>query len=257
MSRDPRAAFDLSGEIALVTGGGTGLGLAIAGCFAAAGARVVIVGRREEVLAQAAAGIGERAHYLARDITDTARCVEVIDAAEAVAQGPISILVNNAGVHLKKPAIATSDAEFATVMQTHVAAAFSLSRECGRRMTARGRGSILFTSSMAAMMGLPLVVAYSAAKSAYTGLVRTLAAEYGPHGVRVNAIAPGWIASPMLDAALAGDPQRRAKILSRTPLGRFGEPNDIGWAAVYLSSPAANFVTGTILTVDGGAAAGF
>jgi gluconate 5-dehydrogenase len=257
MSRDPRAAFDLSGEIALVTGGGSGLGLAIAGCFAAAGAKVVIVGRREDVLAKAAAGIGERAHYLARDITDTARCTELVDAAEAVAKGPVSILVNNAGVHLKKPAVATTDAEFATVMQTHVSAAFALSRECGQRMTTRGRGSILFTSSMAAMMGLPLVVAYAAAKSAYTGLVRTLAAEYGPKGVRVNAIAPGWIASPMLDKALAGDPQRRAKILSRTPLGGFGEPDDVGWAAVYLSSPAAKFVTGAILTVDGGAAIGF
>ena len=89
-------------------------------------------------------------------------------------------------------------------------------------------------------------------KAAYGGLGARLAAEYGPQGVRVNAIAPGWIASPMLDKALAGDTARRAKILSRTPLGRFGEPDDIGWTAVYLSSPAAKFVTGTILTVDGG-----
>ena len=108
-----------------------------------------------------------------------------------------------------------------------------------------------------ALIGLPLVVAYSAAKSAYSGLVRSLAAEYGPRGVRVNAIAPGWIASDMLNAAFAGDPQRHAKVISRTPMGRLGEPDDVGWAAVYLSSPAAKFVTGMILTVDGGAATGF
>lgn len=110
---------------------------------------------------------------------------------------------------------------------------------------------------MASFMGIPLIVAYSAAKSAYVGIVRSLASEWGAHGVRVNAIAPGWIASDMLDKALSGDPARKAKILGRTPLARFGEPDDIGWAAVYLCSPAAKFVTGVVLPVDGGAAQGF
>jgi gluconate 5-dehydrogenase len=124
-------------------------------------------------------------------------------------------------------------------------------------MVARKRGSILFTASMTSLMGIPLVVAYSAAKSAYIGMVRTLSSELGPSGVRVNAIAPGWIQSDMLEQALAGDPPRKAKILGRTPLNRFGEPEDVGWAAVYLCSPAAKFVTGIVLPVDGGAAEAF
>jgi len=106
-------------------------------------------------------------------------------------------------------------------------------------------------------MGMPLVIAYSAAKSAYLGITRSLAAEVSPHGVRVNAIAPGWIESPMLRKALAGDEARSNKILGRTPMGKFGEPADIGWAAVYLCSFAAKFVTGMILPVDGGASMGF
>jgi gluconate 5-dehydrogenase len=124
-------------------------------------------------------------------------------------------------------------------------------------MVERRAGSVLFTASMASFMGLPQIVAYSAAKSAYLGVVRTLATEWGPSNVRVNAIAPGWIASDMLDKALSGDSARKARILGRTPLARFGEPEDIGWAAVYLCSPAAKFVTGTVLPVDGGASESF
>jgi len=124
-------------------------------------------------------------------------------------------------------------------------------------MVERKAGNILFTASMASLFGIPLTVAYSAAKSAYTGIVRTLAVEFGVHGVRVNAIAPGWIESDMMNKALSGDPARKAKILGRTPLHQFGQAEDIGWAAVYLSSPAAKFVTGVVLPVDGGVSIGF
>jgi gluconate 5-dehydrogenase len=124
-------------------------------------------------------------------------------------------------------------------------------------MIERKHGSILFTASMASLFGLPLVLAYSAAKSAYLGMVRSLATEAGAFGIRVNAIAPGWIESDMLRKALTGDEQRSRKILSRTPMQRFGDPADIGWAAVYLCSPAARFVTGVVLPVDGGASIGF
>ncbi len=106
-------------------------------------------------------------------------------------------------------------------------------------------------------MGVPLIVAYSAAKSACTGMTRALASEVSPRGIRVNAIAPGWIESPMLHKALAGDEGRKEKILSRTPTGTFGTASDIGWAAVYLCSPAAKFVTGIVLPIDGGASIGF
>jgi NAD(P)-dependent dehydrogenase (short-subunit alcohol dehydrogenase family) len=250
------SAFDLTGQTALITGGGTGLGFGMASCLAAAGAKVVLVGRRKDELTKACADIGAHAFALVGDVTKLETAPALVDQAEKLA-GPVSILINNAGVHLKKPATETADAEFAAVLQTHVFGAFALTREAGRRMIERKSGSILFTASMASVMGIPLVVAYSAAKSAYVGIVRTLATEWGPHGIRVNAIAPGWIASAMLDKALSGDPPRKAKILSRTPMNKFGDPEDIGWTAVYLSSPAAKFVTGVVLPVDGGAAIGF
>ncbi len=249
-------AFDLTGQTALITGGGTGLGLGMARCFVAAGARVVLVGRREAELDQACADLGAQAHALPGDITRLESVPALAAQAEQVA-GPITILVNNAGVHLKKPALQTSDAEFALVMQTHVNGAFALTREVGQRMVTRGTGSVIFTASMASLMGIPLVVAYAAAKSAYRGIVNTLATEWGPHGIRVNAIAPGWITSDMMEKALNNDPARKAKILGRTPLNRFGEADDIGWAAVYLASPAAKFVTGVMLPVDGGVAESF
>jgi NAD(P)-dependent dehydrogenase (short-subunit alcohol dehydrogenase family) len=257
MSRSlPALAFDLSGQTALITGGGTGLGFAMAKCFVASGAKVVLVGRRKEELERASASLGKNAFALVGDVTKLETAPKIIDRAEQLA-GAISILVNNAGVHLKKPAVETSDTEFANVLQTHVYGAFALTREAGKRMVSRKSGSVLFTASMSSLMGLPLIVAYSAAKSAYVGIVRTLASEWGPDGLRVNAIAPGWIASDMLDQALSGDPERKVKILGRTPLKKFGEPEDIGWAAVYLCSPAAKFVTGVVLPVDGGAAIGF
>ena len=154
--------FSLAGEHALITGGGTGLGLAMAQCFIAAGARVTIVGRRPEPLQAACQQLGANAAWLAADITDPARVATLISEAEAK-YGPLTILVNNAGVHLKKPAVVTSDAEFQAVIQTHLFAAFTLSREASKGMLARGRGSILFTASMTSFIGMTQVVAYSAA----------------------------------------------------------------------------------------------
>lgn len=251
-----QTAFDVTGQTALITGGGTGLGLGMARCLAAAGAKVVLVGRRKHELAKACAKIGANAFPLVGDVTMLETAPALVDEAENLA-GPVSILINNAGVHLKKPALETTDSEFAAVLQTHVFGAFALTREAGRRMVTRKSGSVIFTASMASLMGIPLIVAYSAAKSAYVGIVRTLAVEWGASGVRVNAIAPGWIGSAMLEQALANDPPRKAKILGRIPPGRFGEPDDIGWAAVYLSSPAAKYVSGVVLPVDGGAAESF
>jgi gluconate 5-dehydrogenase len=251
-----KTAFDLTGQTAFVTGGGTGLGFGMARCMAASGARVVLVGRRKDELAKACAEIGANAFPLVGDVTKLDTAPMLLDEAEKLA-GPVSILVNNAGIHLKKPALETADAEFASVLQTHLFGAFALTREAGKRMVARKSGSVIFTASMASLMGIPLVVAYSAAKSAYVGVVRTLAVEWGAHGVRVNAIAPGWIGSPMLEQALASDPARKAKVLGRIPQNKFGEPDDIGWAAVYLASPAAKYVSGVVLPVDGGAAESF
>jgi gluconate 5-dehydrogenase len=249
-------AFQLQHQTALITGGGTGLGFGMARCLAAAGAKVVLVGRRKQELDQAAAQIGDTAFALQGDVTDTAALPDLVREAEKLA-GPISILINNAGVHLKKPAVDTTPEEFLTVLNTHVIGAHALTRAVLPGMIERGNGSVIFIASMAALFGFPLVVAYSAAKSAYVGMVRTLATEVSGKGVRVNAVAPGWIDSVMMRKALDGDPARRDKILGRTPMGRFGDADDIGWAAVYLCSPAAKFVTGTVLPVDGGASIGF
>ena len=250
-------AFSLSGETALITGGGSGLGLGMARCFVASGAKVVLVGRREEELRKACEELGSAASYVSQDITQLERAAELIKRAEGASAGSISILVNNAGIHLKKPAVETTPPEFANVLQTHVMAAQALTHAILPGMIERKHGNILFTASMASLFALPLVMAYSAAKSAYLGMMRTLATELGTQGIRVNAIAPGWIDTPMLRKAVFTDAKRTEKILSRTPLNRFGDPEDIGWAAVYLCSPAAKFVTGIVLPVDGGASIGF
>ncbi len=249
--------FRLDGETALITGGGTGLGFGIAQCMAAAGAKVALVGRRKDELSKAAAEIGPRALFIAHDVTRLDEAGKLIATAEKLAGAPVSILVNNAGIHLKKTAVETTPEEFQSVLTTHVCAAHALSAAVVPGMIARGRGNILFTASMASLFGIPHVFAYSAAKSAYLGMIRALATEVSGQGVRVNAIAPGWIESPMLRKALAGDQARSEKILGRTPMNRFGQPADIGHAAVFLCSPAAQFITGVVLPVDGGVSIGF
>ncbi len=252
---DPKlsSAFSLEGETALITGGGTGIGFAIADCFVRAGARVVIVGRREEELQAAVAKLGDAASHICHDVTMLEGADELVKRAGA----PVSILVNNAGNHLKKRAIETSPEEFQSVMETHVLASHALTRAVLPGMIERGRGNILFTASMASIFGIPQVFAYTAAKAALAGMTRALAVEVSDKGIRVNSIAPGWIETPMTQKSVLADPPRFKHIIERTPMGRMGEPADIGWAAVYLCSSAAKFVTGSMLVVDGGISIGF
>lgn len=249
-------SFRLDGRIALITGGASGLGFGTAKAMTEAGARVVLVGRREEELKRACAELGDTSVYRRHDVRET-QAAEALAAELEESVGPVDILVNNAGVHLKRTVVETSVDDFNRVLQTHLFGAYALTHAFAPRMTARRRGHILFISSMAAFMAIPEVVAYSAAKSAFHGLVKGLVADLSPTGVRVNAIAPGWIESEMLHQALDADMPRRERILGRTPLGRFGEPRDIGRAAVYLSSDAGSFITGVVLPVDGGASIGF
>lgn len=248
--------FRLDGEVALVTGGGTGIGLAIARAMATAGARVVLASRRAELLQAAADEIGPQAAVVSCDVTEFTEAPHVAARAEKPF-GPITILVNNAGIHLKKPASQTTEEEFLAVLNTHVLGAHALTRALLPGMLERKHGSVLFILSMASLFGIPNVLAYTAAKSACLGMVRGLATEVSPSGVRVNGIAPGWIATEMSRRAMEGDPARKSKVLGRTPMGRFGEPEDVGLAAVYLCSRAAKFVTGAVLPVDGGASIGF
>jgi NAD(P)-dependent dehydrogenase (short-subunit alcohol dehydrogenase family) len=255
ISRD-NGPFRLDGEVALITGGGTGLGLAIARQMALAGAKVVLAGRRLAVLKEAAAGIGPQAGAVVCDVTRVKGAAQVVAKAEALF-GPVTILVNNAGIHLKKPAVETSEDELLAVLKTHVLGSHALTRAVLPGMLRRKHGSILFVASMASLFGIPNVMAYATAKSAYLGMVRSLATEVSPSGVRVNAVAPGWINTEMSRKATGSDPERKRRILARTPLGRFGEPDDVGTAAVFLCCPAAKFVTGVVLPVDGGVSIGF
>ena len=251
-----REVFSLEGQLAIVTGGGTGLGFAMASCFRAAGAREVITGRRAAVLEEDAQSLGAGVFAEQYDVTDFAAATGFIARMEERYGAP-SILVNNAGNHVNKSIEDHTLEDFDSVLATHVEGSFALTRAAVPVFKRAGRGSIIFTASMSSILGLPQVVAYSAAKSAYMGMVRSLAAELGAANIRVNAIAPGWIETDMLHKALDGDPQRKQKILDRTPERRFGSPEDIGWAAVYLCSPAASFVNGVMLPVDGGASIGF
>ena len=249
--------FSLKGERALITGAATGLGRAIAECFVNAGAEVIVVGLEDEAFGnRVCAEMGPGVHYLRFDISATDKTDAFVQ--EAIAKfGAITILVNNAGVHCKKPIEETTDADFRKVMDVHIMGAFALTRAIVPYMKAQHKGSIIFQASMTSFIGQPYVIAYSCAKSGYLGLVRTLATEISPDGIRVNAIAPGWIDTPMLHQAIDGDEVWTHKILGRTPLAKFGQAEDIGWAAVYLASQAAGFVNGVILPVDGGALIGF
>jgi gluconate 5-dehydrogenase len=258
MSNAERSIFSLSGQAALVTGGGSGLGRAMAYALAQAGARVAIVGRRREALEEtvAEAPSGSTVVPAVHDVLHYDRAPDLL--ADVTRQiGAPTILVNNAGIHLKKPAETVSADEFKRVLDTHLVAGHALVSAVLPGMRTAGGGSIIYIASMASLFGIPGVVAYAAAKAGMLGVVRTLAVELGTDAIRVNAIAPGWIDSPMMRTAMEGDPARLERVLGRTPLGRLGEGRDIGAAAVYLASDAARFVTGSCLAVDGGASIGF
>jgi NAD(P)-dependent dehydrogenase (short-subunit alcohol dehydrogenase family) len=248
--------FSLKDKLALITGGGSGIGFHIAQCMVKAGARVVLTGRREPVLKEAAETLGSNATYFVNDITRLETIPALVADIESKC-GPIDILVNNAGINMKKFAVEVTDAEFDRVIQTNLHAVFSMTRECGKRMTERKAGAIIMITSMAAIYGIDRVVAYTASKSAVGGMVKALTTEFSPYNVRINAVAPGFIETPMMLTAMNGDTARRDKAMDRTPMGTWGKPDDVGWATVFLASPAAKFITGVTLPVDGGNSIGF
>jgi NAD(P)-dependent dehydrogenase (short-subunit alcohol dehydrogenase family) len=249
-------SFDLTGKLALVTGGGTGLGFAIAQAFSEHGAEVVITGRRKEVLQAASESLGNRLICIQNDVSDLDSLPGLVSDVSSRFQ-PIDILVNNSGLHLKKALFEVSSEEFRQIVRVNQEAVFALSREVARGMEKRRKGSIIMISSMAARYGIPKVIAYTASKAAVEGMTRAMAVELSPFGVRVNCIAPGFIATPMSSGALEQDSERKRRVLERTPLGRLGQPEDVGHAAVFLASDAADYITGAILPVDGGNSIGF
>ncbi|WP_454818276.1 SDR family NAD(P)-dependent oxidoreductase [Labrys neptuniae] len=248
-------AFGLAGKTALITGGGSGLGLAIAQAMGAAGAKVILAGRRADVLSEAAATI-DGAACEAVDLAQVDTLAAFATGVEA-RHGKIDILVNNAGNTIKKPFEETSLAEIDQVLDVHLRGALELTRTVIAGQARRGAGNVIFTASMTSFIGQPFVMGYTVAKSALLGAVRGLSAEFAARGVRVNGVAPGWIDTPLYRKATDNDPQRRAKILGRIQMNRVGTPEEIGWACVFLASPAASYVTGQTLVVDGGALVGF
>ncbi|MGL6266877.1 MAG: SDR family NAD(P)-dependent oxidoreductase, partial [Chitinophagaceae bacterium] len=222
-------------KIAIVTGGGSGLGLAIAKAFTQNNITTIIVGRDEEKLKTASQQLGEKCSYKVCDLSNLSAIPGLIE--NIINEfGQIDILVNNAGINQKKNFTEVTDEEFTRVLTTNVTAVFSMSREVVKHMLPRNSGCIINISSMAAQYGLPKVIAYSASKTAIDGLTRAMAVELSPEGIRVNAIAPGFIYSAMTAKALDSDPERKAKVFNRTPMGKMGQPEDIGAAALYLAS---------------------
>jgi NAD(P)-dependent dehydrogenase (short-subunit alcohol dehydrogenase family) len=245
-----------SKKLAIVTGGGSGIGLATTETFVENGIQTVIIGRDESKLKEASVKLGELCAYRAYDLSDTTGLPELISEIVA-AFGVPDILVNNAGINMKKPFIEVTDDDFKSIIQTNLNAVFSITREVVKVMLPKGSGNIINISSMSSQYGIPYVIAYTATKSAIEGMTRAMATELSPMGIRVNCVAPGFIATAMSAKALNSDPQRMNKVMSRTPMGKLGEPKDVAESILYLASDAAKYVTGVVLPVDGGNSIGF
>lgn len=244
--------FSLAGRLAVVTGASRGIGLTIATALAEAGADIVGVGSSApgagSEVARAVEDAGRTFSGLGADLSDRAAVARL--AAELRERDP-DVIVNNAGTIRRHPAVTHSDEDWDFVIDVNLRSQFVLAREVGRSFVERGHGKIIFTASMLSFQGGITVPGYTASKSAIAGLTKALANEWASHGVNVNAIAPGYIATDNT-SALRADPDRSDSILGRIPAGRWGTPADLTGAAVFLASDASNYVNGIVLPVDGG-----
>ncbi|WP_204946204.1 2-dehydro-3-deoxy-D-gluconate 5-dehydrogenase KduD [Micromonospora luteifusca] len=245
--------FDLSGRTAVVTGARRGIGLAMAEALALAGADIVGVSAQLEAegseVERRVRAAGRRFTALRADLGDRAAVHRL--ARDVTALGPVDILVNNGGTIARTPAAEHPDEMWDHVIEVNLSSQFVLSREIGRTMVERGRGKIIFTASLLSFQGGITVPGYAASKSGVAGLTKALANEWAAHGVNVNAIAPGYIATDNTQA-LRDDPDRNQAILARIPASRWGRADDLGGATVFLASTASDYVNGIVLPVDGG-----
>jgi NAD(P)-dependent dehydrogenase (short-subunit alcohol dehydrogenase family) len=246
-------ALDLGGRVAVVLGGTSGLGRAIAMGLAEAGADVVASSRRADVVedtAKAVEATGRRTLRVASDVTDRASLLNLRDAT-LQSFGKVDILLNAAGRTKRTASLDVAEDEWGAILETNLTGAFRASQVFAKPMLEKGAGSIIHIASLASFVGLMEVAAYTASKAGVAGLVRALAVEWAPKGVRVNAIAPGVFRTPLNTNLLDGT-ERGREFKVRTPMQRFGQAEELQGAAIYLASDAARFVTGQVLSVDGG-----
>lgn len=247
--------FDISGRTALVTGSSRGIGRALARGLLEAGCTVVLNGRDGERLTKAAAelqaaGLPGDVHTAVFDVTDGASVAAgIADVEERV--GPLDILVNNAGMQLRAPLLEFTDSDWHRILDTNLTSAFLVGREAARRMTKRGHGKIVNICSLQSEVARPGIAPYAATKGALKMLTKGMCADWGPQGVQVNGLGPGYIETE-LTQALVEDEEFSAWVRRRTPAGRWGRTEDLVGGVLFLASPAADFVSGQILYVDGG-----
>ncbi|MFI4934042.1 MAG: SDR family NAD(P)-dependent oxidoreductase [Caulobacterales bacterium] len=246
--------FDLTGRVALITGGNGGIGLGMARGLAMAGAKVVVAARDQAKSERAVAelvALGAEAHALAVDVADEAACRAMAGAA-AERFGRLDILVNNAGIAKRRRPETMSLADWREVLEVNLDAAFVACQAAFPLMKAAGGGKIINIGSMYSLFGAPYVSAYAASKGGLVQLTKSLAAAWAGDNIQVNTILPGWIETDMTRGAKEGSAEFDAAVVGRTPAARWGEPADFAGPAVFLSSAASDFVTGVSLPVDGG-----
>ena len=247
----------MNNKVAIVTGGSSGLGYATAKQLIDDGMTVIITGRDRDKLQAAKESLGDQCIAKQVDTSDFDALPGFIEDVVSD-HGGIDVLVNNAGINMKKAVVDVTNEDFQKILNVNLTGVFALCREVIKVMTTQEtKGVIINISSMAAQYGLPYVIAYSASKTAIDGMTRALAVELGPVGIRVNAVAPGFIHTPMTAKALDSDPARKAKVMGRTPMGKMGEPQDIADAISFLVSDRAKYIHGVVLAVDGGNSIGF
>lgn len=245
--------FDLTGRTALVTGSSQGIGFSLARGLGQAGAALVLNGRDEKKLAAAAEvlrGEGLKVSVAAFDVTNGAAVEQAVARIEAEA-GPIGILVNNAGIHRRAPLAEMTEAQWREVIDTNLTSAFLVTRHVAPRMIARGTGKIIHTCSLMSEVCRPTTGNYAAAKGGLKMLTRAMATEWAKHNLQINGIGPGYFETE-LTKPLVENPEFNKWICTRTPAGRWGKPEELVGAAVFLAAPASNFVNGQIIYVDGG-----
>ena len=255
--QDTIKQFSLEGKVAIVTGASRGLGEAMAFALAGAGADLAIFGREQNTIDDAAQRLqNATGRKIMPLVADVGSVKELEAGVQSVAKefGQIDILLNNAGINKRIPAMEISEDDWDAVIDVNLKGAFFMSRECAKVMAPRRSGKIITILSLTSFMGLPTVVPYSAAKGGMNQLTKLMAVEWAEHNIQVNGIAPGYFRTALTEPVRAD--HRNDWVLNRTPAGRWGEPIELNGAVIYLSSNASNFVTGQILYIDGGFTSG-